>query len=141
MECRDKAVRVGRCESKILRLTFRSRMKAGEDGPGYKKGTSWDVRATWRKMQLPTMVEKNAEKVWKPKGWRSCDDGTAVNSEMADYCVVMEQECLEHAFECLKVEAPMEFSQQKRGVGHSCGEVDKRGERLGTGSDEVPSQR
>ena len=56
-------------ESKMLRLTFRPRMKAGEDWVEYRKKTSWEMRAKWRKMKFPTMAEKNAEKVWKTMVW------------------------------------------------------------------------
>ena len=55
-------MRVKRWESKI---PLRQTKKAGEGWVDYRTRTSKDMRTMWRKMKLPTMAEKNAEKVWK----------------------------------------------------------------------------
>ena len=44
-------------------------MKAEEDLVEHRKRTSWEMKAKWRTMKLPTMAEKNAEKVWKAMAW------------------------------------------------------------------------
>ena len=41
------------------------------------------MRAKWRKMKLPTMAEKNAEKVWKTMAWATYN--VMIDSEMADW--------------------------------------------------------
>ena len=71
-------MRVRRWESKILRLTLRPRMKASEEWVEYRKRTSWEMRAKWRKMRLPTMVDKNVEKVWKAVAWANYDGDVPV---------------------------------------------------------------
>ena len=41
----ERVMRVGRWESEALRLTFRPRMKAGEEWVEDRKRTSWEMRA------------------------------------------------------------------------------------------------
>ena len=62
-------MRVQRWESKILRLTLKPKMKAGEGWVDYRIRTSREVRTKWRKMVLPSMADKNAENVWKIMAW------------------------------------------------------------------------
>ena len=91
---------------------------------------------TSRTAQL-TMAEKNAEKVWRRRF------GYEVADEMADCGLAAEQEGLAHAcgpYESLKVETPVELSQQRRGLGYSYGEMCWRGQRLGTRDDDVTAQ-
>ena len=40
--------------------------------------TSREIRAKWRKMKLPTMAEKNAEKIWKTVAWATHDGDVPV---------------------------------------------------------------
>ena len=40
----ERVVKVMRWESKIMRLTLKPRMKAGEDWVDYRRRTSWEVR-------------------------------------------------------------------------------------------------
>ena len=65
----ERVLKVKRCESKILRPTLNTRMKAGEDMVNCRKRTSKEMRAKWRKMKLQTMAEKNAQKIWKTMAW------------------------------------------------------------------------
>ena len=58
----ERVMRVKRWESKVLRLTLRPKMKASEGWVDYKKSTLKEMRTKWRKLKLPTMAEKNAEK-------------------------------------------------------------------------------
>ena len=52
-------------------------------------GISKEMRAKWREVELPTMAEKNAEKVWKTMAWATYDgdtpfyDGASLDPEMA----------------------------------------------------------
>ena len=65
----ERVAKVKRWESNILRLTFRPRMKTREDWVTYRKQTSKQMRARWRKMKLPKMAEKKAETFWKTMTW------------------------------------------------------------------------
>ena len=60
-------------ESKILRQTFRPRMRTGEDWVEYRKRSSRARRTKWRKLNLPTMAERNAEHLWKAISWAAYD--------------------------------------------------------------------
>ena len=67
----------------------------------YKKRTSWEMRANWRKMKLPTMAEKNAEKGFRKTMAHATYDGDVLVKAlrsilMADYDLVEELECLEY---------------------------------------------
>ena len=61
----ERQMRVERLEPKTFSLTVRPRMKSGGEWVEYSKRTSRELRATWRQVNLPTMAENNAEKVWK----------------------------------------------------------------------------
>ena len=96
----ERVMRVKRWESKNLRLTSRRRMKANEELVECTRRTSREVEAMCRKMNLPTMARKTAEKVWKTM--RVTYDGdvlvmreATIDLEM-DYSLVEEQECLGH---------------------------------------------
>ena len=52
-------------ESKILRPTFRLRMRTGEDWVEHRNRSSEAIRTKWRKLNLPTMSETDAELIWK----------------------------------------------------------------------------
>ena len=43
-------------------------MQAGEEEVAYSERTPREMRAFWRKMNLPTVAEKNAESFWKTNG-------------------------------------------------------------------------
>ena len=74
----ERVMRVKRWETKVLRVTFRPRTKAGEEWVEDRKRNSKEVKAKWRKMQLPTRAVKIAEKVWKTMAWASCDGDVLV---------------------------------------------------------------
>ena len=56
-------------EAKILRLTFRPRMKPGETSVGCRKRTAQTLRTSWRKMGLPLLTDKIASKLWTTMTW------------------------------------------------------------------------
>ena len=94
-----RVMRVKKWETKILCLTFRLVVKAGEEWVEYRNRTSREMRAKWRMMKLPTMAEKIAEKVWKTtaalcEGGRSRSEGVTIHSEVEDDDEVEEPECL-----------------------------------------------
>ena len=53
-------------------------MKASEGWVDCKKSTLKEMQTKWRKLKLPTMADKNAEKVWKTVAW-AIHDGRAVD--------------------------------------------------------------
>ena len=53
-------------------------MTAGKEWVEYEKRTSSETRAAWRKMNPPTVAEKNAEKVWKTVAWAIYDGDVLV---------------------------------------------------------------
>ena len=48
----------------ILKVIFRTKMKAGEVWLEKRKRTSSDMRVKWRKLRIPTMVEENAKEMF-----------------------------------------------------------------------------
>ena len=50
-------------ETKILRLTFRPRMKPEETWVGYRKRTAQSLRKNWRKMGLPLLTGVENDRV------------------------------------------------------------------------------
>ena len=63
---KKRVLRVKRWESKILRLTFRPRMKAGEDRVEYRKRTSWEMKAKWRKMNYRRWPRRTLRRCGRP---------------------------------------------------------------------------
>ena len=64
-----------------MRLTFRPRMKAGEEWVESTKRTWRKMRAKWRKMKQPTMDLR-----WRRFGY----EGATIDSETADDIMVEE---------------------------------------------------
>ena len=60
-------------ENKILRLTFRPKMHAEESWVGYKQRAGRTLRIIWRKMGLPTLVEKIVDTFWTTMNWAIYD--------------------------------------------------------------------
>ena len=60
-------------EGQISRLTFRPRMRPDETWVGYKLRTSRFIRVCWRKVGLPQMTEKIANKIWTTMTWAVYD--------------------------------------------------------------------
>ena len=65
-------------ESQILRPTFRHRMRTDETWVGHKIRTSRFMRLCWRKMGLPLLTEKIANKVWTTMTWAVYDGDVPV---------------------------------------------------------------
>ena len=66
---------------------------------------------------------------------RSCYEGAAVDFGIVHDNLVEKKECLRHAcgpYACINVETPVWFSDQRRGMRHSDGEMDWGREGLGT---------
>ena len=79
----------------------RPKMNAEESWVDHRKRTSLSTHARWRKSALPSMAEKNVEKIWKSHDvgylrWRSSGhEGSSVYSGMENCHMVAEQECVE----------------------------------------------
>ena len=52
--------------------------EGGEEWVEYRNRTSRKMGAKWRKTELPTMAERNAEKVWKTMAWATSDGDVPV---------------------------------------------------------------
>ena len=60
-------------EAKTLRLTFRARMLPDEGWVNHRIRTAESLRINWKKMGLPTLVEKIVDKVWMTMNWAIYD--------------------------------------------------------------------
>ena len=98
LECRqnDKKYTIG--SPKLLRLTFRPRMMAGEDWVKDRSRSSRATRTKWRKLNVPTMGEKSRNTLegdvlgcfrWQ----RSSVESTTIYSGMEDCDMVETQKC------------------------------------------------
>ena len=85
-------------EAKILRFTFKPRMKPGETWVGYRKKTAQSLRTSWRKMCLPLLTEKMRIKSGPGVSARVCPDTarSSFHSGVENDCVVEKPDLLGH---------------------------------------------
>ena len=57
----DRVTTVKKGKSKIMKITFKSKVKAGERQVEYRKSNEGD-EVKWRNVKLPTMAERSAGK-------------------------------------------------------------------------------